>query len=82
VDTANRTVGFQAQGSDFEVALPLEPIERVAGRHLLVDGVEAMRARDDRGARRRREAELDHAAHFQQLGRQQHVERAGIEDAR
>jgi acetamidase/formamidase len=31
VDTTNQTVGFQAQGSDFEVALPLEPMLGTVG---------------------------------------------------
>ncbi|MFD7153053.1 acetamidase/formamidase family protein [Kribbella sp. NPDC059898] len=31
VDTARRTVGFQAQGSDLEVALPLEPMLGTVG---------------------------------------------------
>ena len=31
VDTANQTVGFQAQGSDLEIALPLEPMLGTVG---------------------------------------------------
>ena len=55
----------------------LARVDPAPGHDLLVDRVQAVRARDDRGARGRREAELDHPPDLEELRGEQHVEGAG-----
>src|SRR5258707_213858 len=53
----------------------LDRVDATSGRDLLVDGIEAMGAGDDRRPRRGREPELDRAADLEELRGQEDVER-------